>query len=293
MRDFVALLLVSLALTGTLAGMSLDQSFKQLPTRHKIGLTMYSAYSRASDLGNGVWLYSFFGIGSVLACIALGVVAGRSAELGPALRTAIIVSALLSIAHSLCTAIAAPTIFSQRGVDLADTAGLEQIFNRFAFWQNLRCGLQLANFIALLVATGLAIYALSLLSAKALWMPKGARSRARSRNSQPDGFPAADWLGWVQTAPLSVGTLAGRCTDMTVAKASIVRPYAPDYVDAKTLAYRLSVSESTIEKWEREGKLPRRRDIFGIPRWKWSEVEALVDGRDSVERSKFVERLGA
>jgi predicted site-specific integrase-resolvase len=80
---------------------------------------------------------------------------------------------------------------------------------------------------------------------------------------------------------------------MTLAKSKICRPYAPDYVDAATLAYRLSVSESTVEKWEREGKLPARRDIFGIPRWKWSEIETLVDGRNSVERSKFVERLGA
>lgn len=80
---------------------------------------------------------------------------------------------------------------------------------------------------------------------------------------------------------------------MTQSKSKIVRPYTPDYVDVATLAYRLSVSESTVEKWEREGKLPGRRDIFGIPRWKWSEVEALVDGRTSVERSKFVERLNA
>lgn len=80
---------------------------------------------------------------------------------------------------------------------------------------------------------------------------------------------------------------------MSAAKSKVTRPYAPDYVDLTTLAYRLSVSPSTIEKWEREGKLPGRRDIFGILRWKWSEVEALVDGRNSVERSKFVDRLSA
>lgn len=78
---------------------------------------------------------------------------------------------------------------------------------------------------------------------------------------------------------------------MTQPKSRITRPYAPDYVDAATLAYRLSVSESTVEKWEREGRLPGRRDIFGIPRWKWAEIENLVDGRTAVERSKFVERL--
>jgi len=80
---------------------------------------------------------------------------------------------------------------------------------------------------------------------------------------------------------------------MSVAKSKIVRPYAPDYVDATTLAYRLCVSESTVEKLERDGKLPPRHDVFGFRRWKWSEVETVIDGRESVERSKFVERLGA
>ena len=79
---------------------------------------------------------------------------------------------------------------------------------------------------------------------------------------------------------------------MTVAKSKIVRPYAPDYVDATTLAYRLCVSESTVEKWEREGKLPPRHDVFGFRRWKWDEVEAKI-GQETVERSQFVERLRA
>ena len=78
---------------------------------------------------------------------------------------------------------------------------------------------------------------------------------------------------------------------MSTAKSKVTRPYAPDYVDATTLAYRLSVSESTIEKWEREGKLPPRRNLFGVLRWKWAEIEQIVDGREAVERSKFVERI--
>ena len=58
-------------------------------------------------------------------------------------------------------------------------------------------------------------------------------------------------------------------------KSKIVRPYAPDYVDATTLAYRLCVSESSIEKWEREGKLPPRHDVFGVRRWKWEYAANL------------------
>ena len=79
---------------------------------------------------------------------------------------------------------------------------------------------------------------------------------------------------------------------VSVAKCKIVRPYAPDYVDATTLAYRLCVSESTVEKWQREGKLPPRHDVFGFSRWKWEEVEAKIAARE-MGRSQFVERLRA
>jgi hypothetical protein len=65
-------------------------------------------------------------------------------------------------------------------------------------------------------------------------------------------------------------------------------------MDAATLAYRLSVSPSTIDKLVRTSKLPRPRDVFGLPRWKWSEVETLIDrDADSVETDKFMERLNA
>jgi hypothetical protein len=81
---------------------------------------------------------------------------------------------------------------------------------------------------------------------------------------------------------------------MTVAKTKVVRPYAPDYVDAATLAYRLSVSESTVEKLVRTKKLPKALDVFGLPRWKWSGIETLIDrSSDSVETDAFMERLNA
>lgn len=80
---------------------------------------------------------------------------------------------------------------------------------------------------------------------------------------------------------------------MTVAKSKVLRPYAPDYVDAATLAYRLSVSESTIEKLVRTAKLPKARNVFGLPRWKWADVETLIDRPDSVDTDEFLERLDA
>jgi len=46
-----------------IAGASLDQSIKQLPARHCLNVA-YSAYSQASDLGNGIVFYAVLGVGA-------------------------------------------------------------------------------------------------------------------------------------------------------------------------------------------------------------------------------------
>lgn len=70
-------------------------------------------------------------------------------------------------------------------------------------------------------------------------------------------------------------------------------PLPPDYVDTATLAYRLSISKSTVEKLVRTAKLPPAHDVFGMPRWKWSDIESLIEGSNFVETDKFMERLNA
>jgi hypothetical protein len=64
------LILAATAADSLLAGASLDQSIKQLPARHKIGLVAYSEYSRASDLGPGILWYGILGVGAALLTIA-------------------------------------------------------------------------------------------------------------------------------------------------------------------------------------------------------------------------------
>jgi hypothetical protein len=83
---------------------------------------------------------------------------------------------------------------------------------------------------------------------------------------------------------------------MTTAKNKMQRSYPPAYIDVGTLAYLLCCSESTIEKWEKMGRLPRRRNVFGLLRWKWAEIEHLIDGRDAAdakESDPFLDRLHA
>jgi hypothetical protein len=144
------LILAATAATGILAGASLDQSIKQLPARHRMGMTAFSAYSRAADLGNGVVWYAAIGVGAAALTIAAAIVArwwGQAAgQAGP-----LELAAALAVLHSLVTTQAAPTNFSQRRA-MSDEAALTRIFNRFERWQALRAVLQVLNFGALLWA---------------------------------------------------------------------------------------------------------------------------------------------
>ena len=144
------LMLTATAANGILAGASLDQSIKQLPARHRMGMVAFSAYSRAADLGNGVVWYAIIGIGAAALTLAAAVVAHWQ---GQADRQAmpLDLAAALAVLHSLATTQAAPTNFSQ-GRAVGDEVALTRIFNRFERWQALRAVLQVLNFGVLLWA---------------------------------------------------------------------------------------------------------------------------------------------
>jgi hypothetical protein len=147
----LAFLIMATAATGLLAGASLDQSVKQLPARLRIGVAAFSRYSQAADLGNGVVFYATLGTAVLLFNLGAAITAYiHSIALAPL----IYLGALLAVLHSIVTARAAPTNFSQRGV--TDEAKLAVIFDRFARLQSLRGALQLLNFGANLSALALA-----------------------------------------------------------------------------------------------------------------------------------------
>lgn len=107
MDGLVAVTVAATALSGVLAGASLDQSVKQLPARRRIGAAAYAAYSRASDLGHGVAWYAGIGIGAALLTIVAAAWAfARGRSLARALP--LYGAALLSLLHPLVTSRAAP-----------------------------------------------------------------------------------------------------------------------------------------------------------------------------------------
>jgi hypothetical protein len=151
MIDITLILMVAAtALNGILAGASLDQSIKQLPARHRIGVVAYSTYSKAADLGNGIPWYIGIGVSAVLLTIGAAI-AALSQQVASQTTLPLFVAVGLSILHSLVTTQAAPTMFSQRQHENEEVA-LTQVFNRFARLQTLRALVQVITFATLLWA---------------------------------------------------------------------------------------------------------------------------------------------
>jgi hypothetical protein len=140
------LLVAAVTANGVLVGASLDQSIKQLPARRRIGVVAFSEYSKVSDLGHGIAWYAALGIGAALLTVlaaAVELTDQPSTQSSAALWLALV----LTVAHSLTTARAAPTNFSQRAA-AGDPARLEAIFDRFQRWQTTRATLQVLTLLS-------------------------------------------------------------------------------------------------------------------------------------------------
>jgi hypothetical protein len=135
------LLLGALVANGLLVGASLDQSIKQLPARHRIGVEAFSAYSQAADLRNGVPFYATLGLGAPALTLAAAALGRRRRP--PTQQRVLLLAAGLSVGHLLVTAAAAPLNFSQR-THAGDPAALAQVFDIFQRLTAVRAGLQAA-----------------------------------------------------------------------------------------------------------------------------------------------------
>jgi hypothetical protein len=149
------LLVAALVGNGLLVGASLDQSIKQLPTRRRIGVVAFSAYSQAGDLGRGIAWYAALGIGAALVTVAAAAGGLTDRPDGQA-AAALWLALLLTVAHSLATARAAPTNFSQRAA-AGDPARLTAIFDRFERWQTARAALQVLTLLSVVWALAASI----------------------------------------------------------------------------------------------------------------------------------------
>jgi hypothetical protein len=141
------LILSSVLIHGIIAGISFDVAAVKLPTRERIGVIAYAQFARGNDMGNGIIVYP------VIAILAFFLVGGTTffAYALHAQRAVIwplLAACIGTVAHSLCTAKAAPNMLSlRRATD--DEAFLAGRLNAFAKWHAYRAAFQFLTFVAL------------------------------------------------------------------------------------------------------------------------------------------------
>ena len=133
------------ALTGLLCGASLDQSIKQLPARHTIGMKAFSAYAKAADLRTGVPFYASLGVGAALASIITAILTWKYHS-NENFALPLYLGGVFAICHTFCTMQAAPTYHKQKKIE--DEGELEKLFNKFERIQTLRSLFITLNFLS-------------------------------------------------------------------------------------------------------------------------------------------------
>lgn len=144
------LIAIAVIVHGLIAGISFDVATVKLPTRQRIGVIAYAQFARGNDMGNGIIVYP------TIAILALILVAGTTLAAYYSHASASVMAALLAacsgtVAHSLCTAMAAPNMLSLRHAP-DDKAFLAGKLNEFAKWHTFRALFQFLTFVALVWA---------------------------------------------------------------------------------------------------------------------------------------------
>jgi hypothetical protein len=146
---FKTCFLAATALTGLLCGASLDQSIKQLPARHVIGVKAFSEYAKAADLKNGVLWYALLGIGAALFSITTAIITLLNYSQS-SFSLPLYLAGVFAICHTFCTTQAAPLYHSQKKIQ--DENALEKLLNKFERIQTFRSIFIVLNFICLISA---------------------------------------------------------------------------------------------------------------------------------------------
>ncbi len=133
------------ALSGVVAGTTVDTAIVKLPSWRRLGAEPWAAYTRGELPTSLVW-YPVLGVGGVLANLAAAVAVHRD---GGAARSAALPSravALLAIGHLLTTAKAVPHMVKVRETD--DEASLQEALEGFTRWNGARTVLDTLTFAA-------------------------------------------------------------------------------------------------------------------------------------------------
>lgn len=141
------LLVANVILHGIIAGLSFDKVLVNLPTRKRIGAVAYATFARGNDLGNGIVVYPTVGILALVLVLGTTITA-YFLDVPHAVMLPLYVAGVTTIAHSFCSAKAAPIMIS-----LKETPDEEKLLAKkldaFDFWSKWRAVFQIGTFIIL------------------------------------------------------------------------------------------------------------------------------------------------
>jgi hypothetical protein len=147
MKAILWLVAISAVVHGILAGLSFDVAAVKLPTRKRIGAVAYANFARGNDLGNGRIVYPAGGILAIT--LVFGTTIGAYFAHSPSTVTlGLIVACIGTIAHSACTAVAAPIMLSLKDAT-NEVAALTAKLDKFAGWHTCRAVFQFLTFVVL------------------------------------------------------------------------------------------------------------------------------------------------
>ena len=141
-----ALLIAATVLSGLLAGGNVDRAIVAMPAWEKVGASGWATFSRHADLGNGLVLYPLEAIGAFLLIVLTAVSLYRGGAARVRIMLPLCSAAVLAAAGLLCTLKAAPIMLSVGHLD--DPASLQQAFDGFRFWGDIRGAAQVLAFFA-------------------------------------------------------------------------------------------------------------------------------------------------
>jgi len=144
------LLILALLLSGLLAGGNIDRAFVAMPAWQQVGAVAWSEFSRHADLGNGLILYPAEAIGGALLTFAAAIGFHFDRSVPRAAASRLYAAALLAAGGLILTMRAAPIMLGLRGEN--DPVALQQAFEGFWYWGNLRAACQVLAFLAQLAA---------------------------------------------------------------------------------------------------------------------------------------------
>jgi hypothetical protein len=134
-------------LSGLLAGETFDRLVIGLRAWKYVDISSWANYSRHADLGNGIFVYPFEAIGSVILLMTASVIILRLTNRYnlkfPTIQ--IYLATILSLLGLLFTFFAGPYMLSIRNI--SDPSILQNAFNEFYYWSTFRGIAHISSFV--------------------------------------------------------------------------------------------------------------------------------------------------